>query len=152
MSAVLASRSVREQIIAACLGALNAGRPDNVPEIKRRRIEPYTLDELPAIDVKRVREEIEYEKLGKWAPMRRRVLTLRFNVSTAGPDEGDDPMLVWITSRLDGQQIGAPGLVEDVIPTLDEWTYSALDQPYNVAHRDFRFHYHTVVGDETRAQ
>jgi len=143
--------SVREQIIDAVLTALNTGTPVGVPQAERRRGQPYQATELPAISVKPVREEVEYEQSGKRTYFRKRVLTLRISVWTIGDDSVADPMTTWATQVLDGQII-VPSLIEDAIEALYEWDSSNEDQPYNVVHQDFRIHYHTVVGDQTRAQ
>ena len=143
--------SVREQIVEAVLAALNTETPVGIPQAQRRRGQPYQSSELPAISVKPVREEIEYEQSGKRSYFRKRVLTLRVSVWTIGDDSVADPMTNWATQVLDGQII-APPLIEDCIEALYEWDYSNEDQPYNVVHQDFRIHYHTVVGDQTRAQ
>lgn len=143
--------SVREQIIEAVLAALTTGAPVGVPQATRRRGEPYQASELPAIDVKPVREEVEYEQSGKRTYFRKRVLTLRVSVSTIGDDSVADPMTTWATQVLDGQNV-APSLIEDCIEALYEWDFSNEDQKYSVVHQDFRIHYHTVVGDQTRAQ
>jgi len=142
--------SVREQIIETLLSRLNTGTPDGVPAVTRAREEPYSEDELPAAAIRAQREEIDYEAEGKRSYFRRRVLTLRVSLYFVGDDSIGDPMAIWVSSRLDGQTV--PSLVEDCIEALYEWEYAAEDQPYTALHQDFRIHYHTLVGDQTRTQ
>lgn len=143
--------TIREQIIQAAIATLNTGTPAGVPQAVRSRLEPYTPGELPACTVKPVREEIEYEAEGKRSYFRRRVLTLRISYFFTGADESAaDPMVQWATQKLDGQVFTS--LIEDSIEALYEWEYAAEDAPYFALHQDFRIHYHTVVGDQTRAQ
>lgn len=144
--------SVRELVIEAALAALNTNTPSGVPQTSRARQEPYTPQELPALTVKPIREEIEYEQIGKAMVFRRRVLTLRLTASVTGDDSAADPLLTWATSVLDGPGFATPKLIEDCIEALYEWEYAAEDQPYLSVHQDFRVHYHTIVGDQTRAQ
>lgn len=150
MSAVIAAGvSVREQIIAAILQALNTDTPPGVPQCVDTRFEPYTAEELPAMDLKVSKDDVSYEKLGKWNPFRKRVLTIRLSHSYSGPRSSIDPSLVWATQTIDGTSL-AP-LVEDAIEGMSEWTYAGLDLPYSVIHQEFHVSYHTVVGDQTRA-
>lgn len=142
--------SVREQLMQALMTRLNTGAPMGVPTVTRAREEPYSSDELPAITIKPQREEIDYEAEGKRSYFRRRVLTLRVSLHFTGDDSVADPMAVWISSQLDGQVV--PDLMEDCIEAQYEWEYAAEDQPYTVLHQDYRIHYHTIVGDQTRTQ
>jgi len=145
--------SIREQIVSAIITALNTSRPNGVPVAARARMEAFIPEELPAITVKPVREEIEHESQGKRFPYQKRILTLRVSVMVAGAAAADgvdalaDPMLVWATSRLSGQHF--PTLMEECIEALNEWEYAAEDQPYMAVHQDFRIEYHTLVGDQT---
>jgi len=142
--------SIREQIIEAAMTRLNTGAPTGVPQTTRARQEPYSTNELPAITIKPLREEVEYEAEGKRSYFRKRVLTLRASVHFVGDDSVGDPMTVWISKQLDGQTF--PTLMEDCIEAQYEWEYAAEDQPYLVLHQDFRVIYHTLVGDQTRTQ
>lgn len=142
--------SVREQIIAAALAALNTAPPAGVPTVTRTRMEPYTPDELQeqAATIKAMREEISYEQGGKWGPHRRRVLTLRMSIYGIGDESVLDPTAVWATSVLDGQ---FSPLIEDCIEALYEFHYASEDERYVALDLDFRIHYHTAVGDQTSA-
>lgn len=142
--------SIREQIIEAAIVALNTGTPGGVPAATRARQEPYQPSELPALTVKPVREEIEYEAEGKRSYFRKRILTLRVTTAVTGDDSAADPMTTWATKVLDGQTF--PNLTEDQIEALYEWEYAAEDQPYVAVHQDFRVIYHTIAGDQTRAK
>ena len=141
--------SVREQVLTAAMSALNTATPPGVPSVTRTRMEAYTADELPAASIKCVREEIEYEKGGKWGPFRRRVLTLRLTIFALGDESAVDPIVVWASSILDGQ---FSPLIEDSIEALYEFEYALEDERYVGLNLDFRVHYHTSVGDQTRAQ
>jgi hypothetical protein len=141
--------TVREQVMTAAIARLNASPPSGIPAFTRTRFEPYGAEELPAATVKWLREEIEYEKGGKWGPYRRRVATMRLSLYCLGDESVLDPMIVWATSQLDGQ---FSPLIEDCIEALYEFQYALEDERYVGLALDFRIHYHTIVGDQTRAQ
>lgn len=142
--------SVTEQIVASALTALNTGAPSGVPPVTRTRFEAYGAEELPAATIKKLREEVNFEKGGKWGPLRYRVLTLRLTVYALGDESAIDPVEVWATSVLDGQAFSP--LIEVCIEGQKEYHFANEDQRYCQLDLDFRVHYHTVVGDLTAAQ
>jgi hypothetical protein len=141
--------SVREQIVQAAVALLNTAAPPGMPVFTRTRLEPYGAEELPAGTVRALREEIEYEKGGKWGPFRKRTFTLRASLFCLGHEGNLDDMVVWVTSQLDGQ---FTPLIEDCIEGLYDFQTALEDHPYCALALDFRVHYHTIVGDQTRAQ
>lgn len=151
--------SIRDQIIAAAVVALNAStdqsgnaRPSGMPQADRLRMEPYQLEDLPAIVVMPLREEVEPLKDSRWGPLVNRVLTLRVACYAAGnpADELIDPMLTWAVATLDSNQLG--GLANDILEGLIEWQYASEDQPFAVALADFRIMYQTKRADATATQ
>jgi hypothetical protein len=96
-------------------------------------------------------EDTQYERLGKRSPFASRVLTLRISIYVIGDSSVADPMLVWATSVLDGQF--APDLIDDSIERGMIWEpVVKAAEPYLAVYQDFHVHYHTVRGDQTRAQ
>jgi hypothetical protein len=148
--------SIREQIIQAALALLNTGTPSGVPQTQRARMEGYDPSELPAIAIKSVREEDEYEKEGKRSYFLKRTFTLRVEVRVVGPapDQLADPMLVWAGKQLGGQTFlsGGVNLAEECLEALTEWQYASEDQPYVLAQLDFRVYYNTLKTDPARTQ
>lgn len=144
--------SIREQIIEAALAALNTSTPGGVPAADRLRMEPYQIEDLPAIVIMALREEIEPLKDSRWGPLVNRVLTLRVACYAAGsPADGlIDPLLTWADQALDSNQFG--GLANDTLPALIEWQYAAEDQQFAVALADYRITYQTKRADATATQ
>jgi hypothetical protein len=141
--------SIREQIITAAVAALNTSTPGGVPAADRVRMEPYQSEDLPAINVMPVREEMENEKEGRWSYFLKRGCTLRIECRVQGnpADQLLDPLIVWAGTVLGGAKFG--GLAEDCYEILCEWSYAASDQPYSMASLDFRVEYSTLKTDPT---
>jgi len=148
------SASVRDRIVDAAIAALNASaaKPTGAPAVDDTRMEPYAVNELPAVTVFELREEDEYEKSGRWAYFLKRTMTLRVEIRVAGdpPRKVIDPLYVWAGKALAGQQFG--GLAEDCIEALSEWQYADNDQPYALLSVDFRVFYVTLKADPTATQ
>src|SRR5579859_4729813 len=127
--------SVTEQIIAAALAVLNTNTPAGVPTFERTRFESYGAEDLPAATIKKLREQIGFEKGGKWGPFRSRLLTLRLSAYAIGDESAFDPLEVWVTSCLDGQSFSP--LIEVCIEGHKEWHYASEDQRYSQLDLDF---------------
>jgi len=137
--------------VDAAIVLLNTATPAGVPAADRVRFEPYTPEELPAINVMPVREESE-KKTGRWGGLLTRAFTLRVECRVAGDpaDELLDPLLTWAGQALGNQQFG--GLAEDCVETLCEWSYAGSDQNYSMASLDFRVNFSTLSTDPTANQ
>lgn len=143
------SLSLREQITIAAMAVLNTSPPVGVPATTRTRMQPYTPEELPAMTVKSLREEMETEKEGRWSYFLKRTFTLRVEFYVAG-DAADsliDPLYIWAGQSLGGNSFGK--LAEDCIEGLMEWEYADQDLPYAKATLDFRVLYNTLKTDPT---
>lgn len=102
--------SIREQLMAAIVTALNTDRPGDVPAFIRTRIDSPDPDQLPVNSVYQASETTETQHAAKEGIARRGPLlqrSLEFNIevitrATGGdePDKAADPTLVWITKTL----------------------------------------------------
>jgi len=146
--------TIREQIIEAIIAQLNTSTPGGVPAATRLRMTAYEPDELPAINVFPVREEIRGEPAGKFGPVVRRSMTFRVLLHAAGSDAvaadaALDPMAAWV-STLGGRQLG--GLAIDIEENTLEWLYEEDDLPYSSLAIDFTVEYQTLKSDATKAK
>ena len=102
--------SIREQIMAAIVVALNDSRPGNVPEFIRTRVDSPDPGQLPVNSVYQGEEIVgrmtdEGEGRTSRGPVLRRAVIVHIEAVTkaAGasvPDKELDPTLVWVTSKM----------------------------------------------------
>lgn len=146
------STTVRNQIIEAALLQLNTSAPGGMPVATRLRMAPYEINELPALNVFPVREEVRGDKLGRWGPIVERTFTMRVLIHASGSDAVSadlalDPIVAWV-STLGGQQFG--GLAIDTEESMLEWLYEEEDLSYTSLAIDFRVVYKTLKSDQTK--
>ena len=142
--------TIREQIIQAAVSAVNANRPDDVPECTRTKLEPTENGSLPALTCFPYREIVTSTKPGgRWGPTVDRVLYLRFVAQAQGKpaDASADPILAWLTKALGGQTFN--GLTDDTQES--EITYSYDEGTFQVVSvaQDFKIEYQTLRADAT---
>lgn len=144
--------SVREQILTAVLVALNADRPEGVPEFSRERGDPVEAGDLPAGDVRfpptDQPQETESPVGGKTGPLVIRHLLISVAVSATGATSAClDELLIHANSRLAGNRLG--GLAHTVHGHSTAWRRLSLDADYWQALRTFAVTYQTKKSDET---
>lgn len=142
--------TLREQIIAAAATVLNTGTPAGVPQCLRTMMQPNETSQLPALIVFPTREEV-FDGGGKWGPLVKRSLSLRF-VGFASGDPADgalDPLVAWL-STLNGQTFG--GLVNSTIEAELNWQYDETNYQIAAVAVDFTIEYQTKRGDATQRQ
>lgn len=141
--------SVREQLVAYAVTALNTGRPTGVPAARRH---PGEVDEaltLPSCRLALLREALT-PVAGRAGPLRQRSLTVVLHWRFAGagavsPDAAADVALNWATSRLDGSTLG--GLALDVQESEVGWEFHQGEVPVVRIAQSFEIAYTTRVGD-----
>lgn len=140
--------TVREQIIQAIIEQLNTGRPAGVPEITRLDMEPKQPNQLPAMTIFALREEVVGNTAGRWGHIVMRRMTVRVVMEAEGdlPDQALDPMLAWV-SMLGGSRLG--GLAVDVEEQQLEWAFEYADSPYASVALDLVVEYVTNKADST---
>ncbi|CAJ0862102.1 hypothetical protein R77567_01617 [Ralstonia sp. LMG 32965] len=144
--------SIREQIIRAAEAAVNNGTPAGVPICVRTAMQPSEQDQLPAMTVFPFRQTTNNKATGRWGDIVTHDLYLRFVVYGAGdPADGVlDPILVWLTKTLAGQQFG--GLANDTVEHEINWQYDEGTFQVAAAAVDFRVEYQTLRADATQTQ
>lgn len=145
--------TIRDQIIEAAIAKLNTSTPVGVPTATRLRMTPYEPEELPAINVFPVREEVRSDPAGRFGPVVMRSMTFRVLLhargsDTVSPDKALDDMAAWV-SHLGGQQFG--GLAIDTEESSLEWLYEEEDFAYSSLAIDFRVDFKTLKSDQTKA-
>lgn len=150
--------SVRESILAAAKTALEgAGGPTGLT-VHRRRTRPINLDNLPAIVVYVLRENVQVIDQDDPAE---RVMTLRAECRQKGasttptvagddPDTLLDPLLTWAVSTLLTDST-LEALVLDIEERQTLWEAEELDQVYAAAAVDFEITYLTAATDPESA-
>lgn len=131
--------SIREQLIAAAVTALNTSRPVGVPQFVRARTYSIKPDQLPSADVFPVDDTPNIGPSPN-APIYERRLVLR--VASIGKD-GDgktadqaiDPALVWAEKTLNESTLG--GLALSVRPIKTTFEYEDVDAFVCRASSDF---------------
>jgi hypothetical protein len=143
------ANSIRDQIIAAAIMALNTGTPSGVPRADRARTEPYQPVDLPAITVFPHTDETTTLKNDRWGPIVDRLCIVRVACYVAGdpPDALLDPMIVWAEKTLNSNPFG--NLASDILPGRFEWQYANEDQKYSLVLADFHVWYQTLRTDPT---
>lgn len=141
--------SVREQVIAAVMTALNTGRPGGVPATERTRMLALEASQLPSTVLVPRRESVQF-KGGRWSPLVERTLTVELEhraLGSAGvtPDQAADAQLSWPVKALCGNTLG--GLAMEIRETGTEWGYSDEGQPGVLASQSFEIAYTTRVAD-----
>lgn len=141
--------SVREQVLAAVMTALNTGRPMGVPAAERTRVLALEAASLPSIVLVPRRESVE-AKGGRFGPLVERRLTIELEHRAAGgsglaADQAADALLSWPVKALCGNTLG--GLVNDVRETGTEWQYADGEEPFVLASQSFEVAYTTRVAD-----
>jgi len=143
--------TIREQIIEAVVATLNTGTPAGVPQCVRTQMAPTETAQLPALTCFPFREEIDPKPTGKWGPIIKRSLYLRFVAYATGqPADGAiDPILTWLAT-LGGQQFG--GLALDTYEHELNWQYDEGNFQVAAVGLDFVIEYETLRGDATATQ
>jgi len=153
--------SIREQIVAAAVTALNTSKPAGVPAPVRTRLDSPGAAQLPAFTVYQVAETVEPmrdERAGRTSrgPVVRRTLLLAVEVVTkAGtaeePDKAADPILVWATKALaaGGTFSGLANNRLDEIGTKFE--YEQGETSFCRATMTFRCEYQSSANDADQA-
>jgi hypothetical protein len=139
--------SVREKIMRQVIDALNTDRPMNIPKADRRKLRPYTPDELPAIDVIQASEEVQ-PIANKTSPLVNRLLKIRIRawVKDTEPDSAIDPLLAWMTDVIAGNTFN--GMANYTLETLNEWNAEEADAVYGVVSREYVIEYSTSRTNE----
>lgn len=146
--------SRRDQIIVACVNALNAaGKPPGVT-VHRQRTLSLSHDHLPASVVYAVQEENDTGPGKGAAPDRRRkaVRTFRLCVEhrvdaeNEAPDAVLDPLLSWAVQAL-CEDITLGGLADDVKELGTTWDEQEQDKVYAAARTFFAIRYLTDAAD-----
>ena len=152
--------SIREQIVAAAVVALNTGRPADVPEFVRTRVEDLRATQLPANDIHPAQPRIAGPGPGGAnSPLVRRAITLRVRMSAGpnaglglAPDQAADPSYVWAVKVLSGNRFGglATGTLEVDPPDEGGFTFRYVDDvPVCEIVADFEVQYQTKTNDAT---
>lgn len=148
----MSTPTIREQIIAAAVAAVNNGAPAGVPVCVRTLMQPSEQLQLPTITVFPFREVINGKPTGRWGPIVTRDLYLRFVAYAEGDpaDQALDPIVGWLTHALGGQQFG--GLANDTVEHEINWQYDEGTFQVAAAAVDFRVEYQTLRADATQTQ
>lgn len=139
--------SIREQITASRVTALDAaGKPAGL-RVHRARRKPIAQDKLPAIVVYQLGEETK-RKGGEWGPLYEHELALALEVRVKGdpPDQKLDPYIVWATKTMVGDQ-SAGGFATSVEFVGAQWQEAASNQPLGAARLDFVIRYQSKAND-----
>jgi hypothetical protein len=149
--------TIREQIVAAAVTALNTGRPSGVPEFVRTRVDSPSADQLPADTVYQAEETVETlhnykEGRGSRGPVVKRFLLLKVEVVTKSgvgtePDKAADPALAWASKAL----AAAGSLGNLAIRAPDElgtkFEYEQGETSFCRATQMFRYQYQSRADD-----
>jgi hypothetical protein len=117
--------TIREEIIAAVISALNTGRPSGVPAAERARTIALAEDSIPTILVY-PGHDTQGAVGGKRGPLKRHDFEIQIECwaregSGLTPDQAVDPYLAWVDRCLDGKTLG--GLVEQVLTVETNWGF-----------------------------
>lgn len=139
--------TIREQILAAILTALNTGTPGGVPMAVRGRTMPYEAAQLPAMALYPVREEVENAG-GRFGPIVKRRLTFNVEIRATGAlsDQVLDPITAWLTKALAGNTLGS--LTHEIEEVGTEWSVEAADKTFGMATVTFAARYQTKTADQ----
>lgn len=142
--------SVGLQIIKAYAAALDIADPEKPAgvTIHRSRYRPVEKDDLPAIVVYSIVEEVETANQQR---DKRRTFRLRAELRAKGdpPDDALDPLRVWAVKRaMDDVTFG--GLAKDVREVRTAWVAESFTEILGAAAVDFEAWYETT-GDDLEA-
>lgn len=150
--------SIRDQIIAAAITALNTGRPAGIPVAERVRTADLTPAELPAITVYPTHSTPE-EIGGGGGPLVRARLAFVVECRAAGtdairPDAAVDPLYVWVVQKLANRRLpdGLGGLLNhDIVEGETSFVYEQGAAPYCLAAVEMTaVHQYLVANPEAR--
>lgn len=135
--------TIRQQILAAMVTALNTGAPAGVPQATQRRVTPRELSELPKIDVAPA-QETKTQTDGALGPFSNRVMNVvvRCWVSGDAPEVAADPIVAWVTTALESNRLG--GLAENIQETASSWVYDVGETVLGVVEITFEVSYLTA--------
>lgn len=143
--------SVREQIIQAAMVLVNASPPAGVPACQRTRVAPSENAQVPVLVCFPMDEETEpAPRTGRFGPNVTHTFTLQFVAYATGdvPDQELDPILVWLSQCLGGQQFG--GLAIQTTPKKKDWTYSQENVKAGAVAVGFIVEFKTLRNDESQ--
>lgn len=149
----MTATTIREQILAAMLAALNDAPPAGIPAAVRSGLHPVDNSELlPSIILRPMREEVQPVDGNRYNYMVQRQMTVRIEVRGAGDpvDQALDPMLVWVSQKLSGNLYpdgNGRNLANDTVEASTEWEYSDMDAQMAMAMVDFTIWYNTARTD-----
>lgn len=121
--------TIREQIVAAALTALNTSRPAGVPNVvERSRLFAIETSSLPAMTIYPLRDAV-FDVGGRRGPKVRRELTLLVECRAKGQvtptvvssDAAADPLCAWAVAALCDNDLG--GLANDISETETNFEY-----------------------------
>lgn len=146
--------SVRDQIVAAAIVALNTGTPVGVPQAERVRTAAIEPSELPSIIVYPSHDTNEAIG-GDGGPLVRARFTMVVECRAAGtssirPDQAVDPLYVWVVKALVNNRLpdGAGGFLNHFMNEGDTtFSYEEGDAPYCLAATEMIAVYQHLVGD-----
>lgn len=143
--------TIREQIVAAVLAALNAeAKPEGVPACERVSYLAASSSNTPRMMMYPVRESVARHNNG---PAARRELTVRIDCRAAalageGADTLVEGMVAWATKALAGNRLG--GLANDVSEVAIDWSFEASEYLLVEASVEYSISYQTHVSDQSR--
>lgn len=142
--------TIREQILAAAVAALNSGAPAGVPQCVRTQMLNTEQAQLPAMTLFPYREEVQNDKTGRWGPVVTRTMYMRVVIYGQGQiaDQSCDAILAWVTQTLSGQQFG--GLANDTREHESAWQYNETNFAVAAVAVDFLVDYQTLRTDQTK--
>lgn len=143
--------TIRDRIIDGIVAALNTTTPVGVPNVVRTLMSPNETSQLPMVTVFPYREEVDENATGRWGPIVKRQLFLRFVAYATGDpaDQALDPIVEWL-STIGGSQVN--GLANDVVEHELTWQYDEGNYEVAAVAMDFRIDYQTLRGDATKTQ
>ena len=153
--------TIREQIVAAAVTALNTARPTGVPAAIRTRLDSPSAAQLPALTVYQAAESVEpmhRERMGaaQRGPVVKRTLFLNVEVvtkagATEEPDKAADPILAWAVKSVvgAGTMNGLANNAADEVGTKFE--YDQSETSFCRATTTFRIEYQSRTSDAEQA-
>jgi len=153
--------TIREQIVAAAVTALNTARPAGLPEFIRTRIDSPNVDQLPANTIYQSQEVVEAmrdpkeRRTSRGPVVRRHVLVAIETLQKAGsgqePDKAADATLAWATKALAAAgSLG--GLANDPPDEVDtRFEYEQAETSFCRATTRFRIYYQSRADDAEQA-
>ena len=136
--------SVRQRIMTALIAALNTGRPTGVPAADLEHVDTYPKETASAISVFKAREPV-VPVGGKFGPLVKRTLDINVECRSRRP-ELLDPMVVWVTSVIDGNSFG--GLAVSTSETDNVWQWRNDNDEMQMAVVTFQIEYQTRTGNQ----